>query len=444
MLNFVFEDINNFRNLYNEEEKLTSGFSRVVMSPYVNRLNQLRVYYSKLRDGEEGIIEYLGNEYSINIYDSDKVINEKYIIPIGVIQSPEHWIGGRYGKSEIERNLPDLFSKLSEKYLNDLQNKKAFLLFDSSQEGYFDYFIFDYFHSKCLEYNISPTQIIYVSGNSVIEDRLVDWSKKNSTKDLIQVIPYSHFEFDVSEVVRNRTDLNLKKIPNFQDQFDYKVKNFNNIKIFNFLNKKSRNHRIWFYYMLKKFNLLKHGLVSMNSFDNNSCIKIDSSILNELEIEYALKDLPTYAYGVSNEVEPFRFYMDNLNEQATLDSWLTIVSEAQYEDSQETVFLSEKVFKPIACQHPFVILGNKGSLKELKKLGYKTFHDLIDESYDNLNSNDRFHAIKDIINALKSNRDKLQWFGWLRPTLEHNSKVLLFNSTFKPPIGFYKLIELLK
>jgi hypothetical protein len=136
--------------------------------------------------------------------------------------------------------------------------------------------------------------------------------------------------------------------------------------------------------------------------------------------------------------------MDNLNERETLDSWISIVSEAQYEDSQETVFLSEKVFKPIACQHPFVILGNKGSLKELKKLGYKTFHDLIDESYDNMNSNDRFHAIKDIINTLKSNQDKLEWFGWLRPTLEHNSKVLLFNSIFKPPIGFHKLIELLK
>lgn len=444
MLNFVFEDINNLRNLYNEEEKLTSGFSRVVMSPYVNRLNQLRVYYSKLRDGEEGAIEYFGNEYFINIYDSDKVINEKYIISIGVTQSPENWIGGRYGKSEIERNLPDFFSKLSEKYLNDLQNKKAFLLFDSSQEGYFDYFIFDYFHSKCLEYNISQTQIIYVSGNSAIEDRLVDWSKKNSIKDLIQVIPYSHFEFDISEVVRNRTDLNLTKIPNFQDQLDYKSKNIDNIKIYNFLNKKPRHHRIWFYYMLKKYDLLKHGLVSMNSFNTSSDIMIDSSILSKEKIEYALKDLPTYAYGVSNEIESFRFYMDNLNEQATLDSWFSIVSEAQYEDRQETVFLSEKVFKPIACQHPFVILGNKGSLKELKKLGYKTFHDLIDESYDNLNSNDRFHAIKDIINALKSNRDKLQWLGWLRPTLEHNSKVLLFNSTFKPPIGFHKLIELLK
>lgn len=444
MLNFVFEDFDNLRNLFDEGEILTSEVPRVIMSPYVNRLCQLQIYYSKVRNGEEGVIEYFGNEYCINLHNSDKHINEKYIIPIGVSQSPENWIGGIYSKSEIETNLPDLFFKLSEKYLNDLRTKKAFLLFDSSHEGYFGYFILDYFHLKCSEYDISPTQIIYISGNSLIEDRLIDWGKKNSTEDLIQVIPYSHFEFDISEVVRTRNDLNLKKIPNFQDQFDYKSKNFDKIKIYNFLNKKPRNHRIWFYHMLKEYDLLKHGLVSMNSFDNKSYIKIDSAILSKEKIKYILKDLPTYAYGISNEIETFKFYMDNLNEQVTLDSWFSIVSEAQYEDKQETVFLSEKVFKPIACQHPFVILGNKGSLKELKKLGYKTFHDLIDESYDNLDSNDRFDAIKIIIDSIKSNPDKLEWFGWLRPTLEHNSKVLLFNSTFKPPIGFYKLIELLK
>jgi hypothetical protein len=444
MLNFVFEDIDNLRNLFNEDEILTSGVSRVTISPYVNRLRQLQIYYSKLRNGKEGVIEYFGNEYCINICDSNKIINEKYIIPIGVTQSPENWIGGAYGNTEKERKLPDLFSKLSEKYLNDIRNKKAFLLFDSSHEGYFKYFIFDYFHSKCLEYRISPTQIIYVSGNSIIEDKLVNWAKTNSVKELIQVIPYSHFEFDISEVVRNRTELNLKKIPNFQDQFDYKIKNFDNIKIFNFLNKKPRGHRIWFYHKLKEYDLLKHGLISMNPVDSKSKIIIDSSFLSKGQIEWVNKDLPTYAYGISNEIEPFKFYMDNLNERATLDSWFSIVSETHYEDKQETVFLSEKVFKPIACQHPFVVLGNKGSLKELKKLGYKTFHDLIDESYDNLDSNDRFHAISVIINSLKSNPDKLQWFEWLRPTLEYNSKLLLFNSTFKPPAGFHKLIELLK
>ena len=120
------------------------------------------------------------------------------------------------------------------------------------------------------------------------------------------------------------------------------------------------------------------------------------------------------------------------------------MSEAQYEDKQGTIFLSEKVFKPIACHHPFVILGNKNSLIELKKLGYKTFNDLIDEKYDTENSFHRFNYVADVIKNLESNPDKLQWFKWLRPKLEHNARVLQFNSLFKPPQGFHQLIDLLK
>ncbi len=66
--------------------------------------------------------------------------------------------------------------------------------------------------------------------------------------------------------------------------------------------------------------------------------------------------------------------------------WCTVVSEAQYNDSQKSIFLSEKTFKPIACSHPFQILGAKGSLKELRKLGYLTFENLFDESYDELDN----------------------------------------------------------
>jgi len=442
MINLAFEDINELRNLYSEDESLSSGISRIVMSPYVNRLRQLWVYYSRLKNGKEGIIEYFGNDYEINIFESSKDFNGIYIIPVGVTESPENWIGGEYATTEKEKNLPDLFSKLSQKYLKDLQSKKAFLLFDSSLEGYFNYFIFDYFYKKCLEYNIHTNQIIYVTGNSDIEKRLSDWQSKNPNKTPIQVIPYSHFEFDISEVLRNRTDLNLKKVPNFEDQLKYKKENFDNIKIYNFLNKKPRKHRIWFYNLIKEYGLLEDGLVSMNSFDVNDDITIDFSKLSKEKLEWVKEDLPTYAYGVSNEIESFDFYMNNLNEKSTLDSWFTIVSEAQYEDKQGTIFLSEKVFKPIACQHPFMILGNRGSLKELKKLGYKTFHNLIDETYDDMDSKDRFHAIASNINTLKSNPNKLQWFEWLKPTLEYNAKVLQFNSLFKPPQGFHKLLTL--
>ena len=47
-----------------------------------------------------------------------------------------------------------------------------------------------------------------------------------------------------------------------------------------------------------------------------------------------------------------------------------------------TVFITEKTYKPIAFRHPFVIMGQPGSLKLLKSLGFETFENMFDESYD--------------------------------------------------------------
>ena len=44
--------------------------------------------------------------------------------------------------------------------------------------------------------------------------------------------------------------------------------------------------------------------------------------------------------------------------------------------------LSEKIFKTISMRHPFIIVTNPGALSLLRDIGYKTFHPLIDETYD--------------------------------------------------------------
>lgn len=48
------------------------------------------------------------------------------------------------------------------------------------------------------------------------------------------------------------------------------------------------------------------------------------------------------------------------------------------------LFVTEKTYKPIAHQHPFMICGMKGILKFLKKSGFETYDHIFDESYDNL------------------------------------------------------------
>jgi hypothetical protein len=65
------------------------------------------------------------------------------------------------------------------------------------------------------------------------------------------------------------------------------------------------------------------------------------------------------------------------------------------------VYISEKALKPIAHLHPFVMVGRPGILKTLKRIGFKTFSDFWDESYDEIeNNSDRIIAVYEIIKKL--------------------------------------------
>jgi len=70
------------------------------------------------------------------------------------------------------------------------------------------------------------------------------------------------------------------------------------------------------------------------------------------------------------------------------ESYLNLVLETHLDaDQSKGTFLTEKTFKPIKNAQLFVILGPAGSIKQLKKMGYKTFDMVIDHSYDNIENN---------------------------------------------------------
>ena len=62
-------------------------------------------------------------------------------------------------------------------------------------------------------------------------------------------------------------------------------------------------------------------------------------------------------------------------------TYFTIVSET-VTYSKYPVKVSEKTFKPISFYHPFVVFGQTGTLAYLHELGFETFENLFDESYD--------------------------------------------------------------
>ena len=48
----------------------------------------------------------------------------------------------------------------------------------------------------------------------------------------------------------------------------------------------------------------------------------------------------------------------------------------------DTFYITEKTTKPIAMKHPFMVLSSFHFLKNLRELGFRTFGDHLDESYD--------------------------------------------------------------
>lgn len=65
---------------------------------------------------------------------------------------------------------------------------------------------------------------------------------------------------------------------------------------------------------------------------------------------------------------------------------ISLVMETMASSSMQPAvpLVSEKSFKPIAFSHAFIICGHYGTLKYLRSLGFETFDNLFDESYDGI------------------------------------------------------------
>lgn len=67
------------------------------------------------------------------------------------------------------------------------------------------------------------------------------------------------------------------------------------------------------------------------------------------------------------------------NAEDFLHSDISIVCETVFD---QRVHLTEKVLRPLACGHPFMVLAGPGTLRTLRGYGFKTFDPWIRESYD--------------------------------------------------------------
>jgi hypothetical protein len=89
----------------------------------------------------------------------------------------------------------------------------------------------------------------------------------------------------------------------------------------------------------------------------------------------------------------------------------------------ETFFPTEKTVRPIVGGKSMLIYGPRNYLARLRDLGFQTWHNVWDESYDQLQGPERWAAMKTVIDDLVQ-RDHQQLYQQCWPMIQHNRQQL--------------------
>lgn len=206
------------------------------------------------------------------------------------------------------------------------------------------------------------------------------------------------------------------------------------------LNGGGRPHRVHLLGELKRKGLLEHGLVSyMKKFE----IEFDpEEFIHKKDPEK--KEKLKFHTSWPKEIEPMyvdleQNYTHWHNRGMTADnyrnSYFNVVTETF--PAEPSFMLTEKVFKPLVNLQPLLVYGHPGTLKHLKTLGYESFPEVFDESYDN--EEDSALRMKLIINeidkACKKSLEEWDDIYWsVLPKLKRNRENFLKNN-FKDRIN---------
>ena len=335
--------------------------------------------------------------------------------------TPEGWLGTKDGYENT------LLSGVSKEIIESAKNRQCKIILWSANEGYdpFQFKIFDYIYEDLEKYGISLENFIFISGNLIIDTLQIVWGSINNKVNLIKCIPFNNELYDSYERIQPSVIFDKES----QDRDKY----------FLLLNRAPRIHRMAFICWLHSRNLLKTTFTSypseeLSPYKFSKKVHLSEYFSNMLFVDKKTKSDALLGWKDLEENHlPLIVDVDewDTNHYGTSADWLynrtffSIVTESIFEDV--SIFLDEKVWKPIYNYHPFIILGCPNSLKKLREMGFKTFEPFINESYDiEVNPGKRMGMVVDEVERLCSmSFDELKmWYKELIPILKYNKSFL--------------------
>jgi hypothetical protein len=221
---------------------------------------------------------------------------------------------------------------------------------------------FEHLHNTVRLLGLPKYSVIIVSGNLNAGQQYTEWCKQHSKEEYIEFQEGIEWDGKMSHPPDDAVKIADYCLP------------------FNSLNRAHRNHRTEHLYFLAENKLT--GLVSGGAWFATHTI--DTPTYQTVDYNH-YKNVLTANYPKTVDVEDLVNQVPNLTNNLEIykRSQLTVVTESHF-DQTGGLFITEKTFRPLLVGHPFMILGQKGTLKKLRSWGFQTDFDGIDQSYDDV------------------------------------------------------------
>jgi hypothetical protein len=351
-----------------------------------------------------GLNDFLSWQENLGYVALESVVDEKFIFPI-IIRSSHYF----------QRMEHTGFQYVDQRVFDAVAENRCKIVFVFPFEGNtgFGYFENDLkiLNRWCIERGLNKEQVYFVHAN------LTPVTDLNFT-----MIGVNSFLCWVKEI--------HDSISNFEPATDS--------NLFLNYNRRSKVHRAMMTAYLVREGLLHRGLVSYHG-DNlkNTKLLLPEHLHNEAEVIDSF---------IPKEID-MDLAINNPAQQVSLDhyklTFLSVISETHTDPGM--IFFSEKIWKTIGVGHPFMIVGNPGTLNKLREMGYQTFMRWWDESYDEVE--DLEIRIRMITNELKrlsslSVTELKQLRAEIDPVLVHNQK--MFNQQWEDCCSLNNEVQLEK
>ena len=253
------------------------------------------------------------------------------------------------------------------------------------------------------------SQVQMLGIESLIQDHKILLISGGEQQTDYPYIQHDHFLIEILNY-----ESNLIEMTRIDEIFDKKQKPYK----FLFLNGRARPHRKYLYERFRQQNILEQSLWTMleSRPSVSRSFKIQSDDVNLMATPSELRWLPkeyeidryqnsTINPGPANRTMIKHELFNNtwgeiyLRAEPYIDTYFSLVTETVVE--QPWPFRTEKIAKPLAIGHPFIVATSPGYYRDLHRLGFQTFGHVIDESFDSIqNHQDRMDRIVSVVQDL--------------------------------------------